>query len=111
MPDSGIEVIKILDTTVAESGPDQTIVNSLLRQNVPVRMHADIASGDVIRIYGRLSPAHSWALMHEFTDETPVDIDPSRLINAQRTTDGTVCDSKVYVMNQYTPEQVFTVHA
>lgn len=95
----------ILDTTIGDTGPTQNIGAEFLQGNTPIRMHCDLASGDVVKIYGRISESHSWDILHSFTDETPVDIYPSAQIKAERTTDGTAGDSYVYAQNPW-PNQI-----
>lgn len=96
-----LEVVKILDTTVSENGPEQTISAEFLRGNTPLRMHIDLAAGDTIIIQGRCSQAHSWDTLHSFTDEEPADVYPSPLMRAIRSVDGTTADTKVYVANPF----------
>lgn len=96
-----METPKILDTTIAENGPEQIINSEFLELGTPLRFHADIGSGDTVLIEGRLSQAHDWDLLHTFTDETPVDIYPSYLLRARRSVDGGTEDSKIHVQNPY----------
>lgn len=96
-----MEIVKILDTTIADTGPTQTIDDRFLRLNQPLRVHCDLAAGDVIKIYVRPSSAHDWDELYEFTDETPIDIYPSKEVKAERTLDGGAGDSSIYIQSPF----------
>lgn len=104
-----MEVVKILDTTIAENGPTQSIDEKFLKINVPIRFHANVAAGDTVLIQGRLSPAHDWDTLYSFTDETPKDIYPSLFMRAIRSVDGASGDSQIYIGNPF-PYITLTEH-
>lgn len=104
MPDP---VVKILDTTVADTGPTQTAKAVFLKKNIPVRLSIDIGSGDTVVIEGKSDSAEDFETLATFTDETPQDVYLSQIWRARRTVDGGG-DSEVFVENNH--NQRITAH-
>lgn len=100
--------IKILDTSVGETGDTQTSKAGFLKKDRPLRFSIDIGSGDTVVIEGKSESAEDFEVLHTFTDETPADVFVSRFWRARRTVDGGG-DSQVFVENNH--NQRFAEHA
>ena len=105
MPDP---VIKVLDTTVADTGSTQAAKAGFLSKNVPSRFSIDIGAGDTVVVEGKSLAAEDFEVLHTFTDETPADIYLSLIWRVRRTVDGGA-DSEVFIENNF--NQKFTEHA
>jgi hypothetical protein len=106
MPDN---IVTVLDTTVADTGPDQTRTFPILHKDTPMRFSISLGSGDTVVIEGKAESADAYEVLHTFTDETPADVYVSHLWRARRSVDGTAGDSTVKVQNIY--NEVITGHA
>lgn len=100
--------VKVLDTTVADTGPTQTAELSFLKEDKPVRFHADIGSGDTVLIEGKSDSDDDWDTLATFTDETPQDVFISKFWRARRSVDGATADSAIRAANPF--NQNFTAH-
>jgi len=93
---------RILDTTISDTGAQQNIENRFLRSSKPLRFSADLADGDVLKVYGRANSNDDWNELQEFSGTTTVmDIYPSSEMKADRTTDGGNGDSEVFIENPF----------
>lgn len=106
MPDP---VVKVLDTTVADTGTTQIAKAGFLKKDKPLRLSIDIGSGDTVVIEGKSLAAEDFEILHTFTDETPADVYVSINWRARRTVDGGGADSEVFVENVH--NQIITEHA
>jgi hypothetical protein len=102
-----MSAVKVLDTTVGETGTTQTMKNNWLKKDKPLRFSIDIGSGDTVIIEGRSDSGEDFEQLHEFTDETPADVYVSRYWRARRTTDGGG-ESEVFVEDRF--NQKITAH-
>jgi len=100
----------VLDTTVAETGPTQTIEDTFLKEDIPLRFSiaGDIAAGDTIVIEGKAEAADNFEILHTFADDSPVDVFVSRLWQVRRSVDGAVGDTTVKVHTPFNNK--ITVH-
>lgn len=105
MPDN---VVKILDSTVSDTGPDQEMEYSFLDKDIPLRFSVSLGSGDTVVIEGKLESGDDYEVMHTFTDDTPADIYVMRLFRARRTVDGGSGDSWVKAQNVF--NEVVSAH-
>jgi hypothetical protein len=101
---------KILDTTVGENGAEQVINDRFLRDNIPLRLHFDVGSGDTLQVQGRVESSDNWDNLYTVTTEQPIDVYPSKRMRVIRTVDGGTEDSVCYVQNQYEATLTFTTH-
>ena len=83
-------ITTVLDTTVAETGPTQTMRDNFLKKDFPLRFSiaGNIASGDTIVAEGKAETADTFEILHTFTDDSPVDVFVSRLWQVRRSVDG-----------------------
>ncbi len=93
-------IVTVLDTSVGESGVDQTAMFSFLDKNVPIRFSADLGSGDTVLVQGKAEASDDYETLHTFTDNTPADVYVSHKWRVSRSVDGGG-DSVVKVENVY----------
>lgn len=101
-------VIKVLDTTIADTGPTQTAKENFLQKDVPQRFSISLGSGDAVVIEGKSLSANNFEIIHTFSDETPADLYLMRYWRARRSTDGGSADSTVWIENNR--NQTITTH-
>jgi len=105
-----MEFNTLLDTTVGETGPEQSIPDKFLVLDTPLRFQASIASGDTIVINGRNGGSDDLEILHTFVDDVPIDLYVSPFIEVARTVDGAVGDSTVTVSNPWNADLPLTDH-
>ena len=103
-----LPTITVLDTTVAEAGPDQTLTDNIIKKDVPHRFTIAFGSGDSIVVEGKSDSADAYSVLHTFTDATPKDVFRSRYWRVRRSVDGGN-DSTVTIQNVF--NQNFIGHA
>ncbi len=94
-------VIKVLDTTVADTGLTQTCDAGFLKKNKPLRFTIDIGAGDTVVIESKSLAAEDFEVIATMVDETPIDVYPGMIWRARRTVDGGSADSEVFVENVF----------
>lgn len=92
-------VVKVLDTTVSDTGNTQNTKANFLKKNVPLRMTIDIGAGDTVVIESKSLAAEDFEVIHTFVDETPADVYVGLIWRARRSVDGGSADSQVFVEN------------
>ena len=92
-------VTTVLDTTVGENGTTQTMDDTFIKLNIPLRLYiaANIASGDTIVVQGKAEAADTFEIIHTFTSDAPVDVLVSRIWRVIRSVDGAAADTTVKV--------------
>lgn len=101
--------VKVLDSTVADNGPTQTMTDGFLKKDKPLRFSVDLGAGDTIVIEGKSDSGEDFETLHTFSDETPADIYVSQIWRARRSVDGGTADSECFVENPF--NQNITAHA
>ena len=89
----------VLDTTVGETGTTQTMQDTFMKEDFPLRFSiaANIASGDTIVVEGKAETADTFEILHTFADDSPVDVFVSRIWQVRRSVDGAAGDTTVKV--------------
>lgn len=101
MPDP---IVKVLDTTIADTGPTQKMEFDFLKKDIPMRLAPSIGSGDTVVIEGKHEDADSFQTLATFTSNIPQDVYLSRFWRARRTVDGTTGDSWIKAQNLHNQE-------
>lgn len=91
--------VTILDSTGGDTGPTQSTGDDFLRKDIPLRMVADIGSGDTVVIEGSTASGGTFITIYSFTADEWKDIWVPRFWRARRSVDGGSADSTVTVIN------------
>ena len=102
MATSSDAIVTILDTSVADTGPTQTMNLGFLKRDIPARISILLASGDTVVVEGKAEPADTFETLHTFVGSSdPADIYLSIIWRIRRSVDGTIGDSKVKIENRF----------
>jgi len=80
--------VKVLDTTIADTGPTQSVKMGFLKKNHPIRFECFIGAGDTVLIEGRTGSSGTFDPLYSFTTSEHKDIYVPRQWRARRTVDG-----------------------
>jgi hypothetical protein len=95
-------IVEVLDTTIGDTGPTQTMDANYLKDDVRdggTRMIFTIGSGDTVAIQGKAETADSFVTLQSVTSTSIVDVKLPPIWQAKRTVDGGSADSTVKLVN------------
>lgn len=95
----GNPVVKVLDTTIADTGPTYVADQQFLDQDIPLTFSLSIGAGDTVILEGKMETADSFKTIYTFPDETPRQIFVMPIWRLRRTVDGGSADSTIKVAN------------
>ena len=92
------QTVLVLDTAVAENGPEYEFDEKVLILDKPFRFQLSLGVGDTVVVKGRNNEAQDYEILHTFVDEVPVDIYVSRFLQVSRTVDGASSPTSIVTM-------------
>ena len=101
--------MKILDTTIGETGTENFDNTEIIDTDKPIRFHCYLGSGDTVVIEGKVKAEDTYQVLYTFdADNTqPIDIYVSPYFRARRTVDGggdssvEVVESRLYTLKEH----------